>query len=265
MLLKQTLLGSGEPTAFEIINPTGRAGLVLVCDHASNRVPASLNRLGLIEQQLASHIGWDPGAAQVARKLALRLDAPLVLSNYSRLVIDCNRWPSDPESIPKTTAGIAIPGNCDLTEQAAACRRETLFEPYQTAIAALLTNPSQSPRYLLSIHSFTPSLAGSDRPWFIGVCYRLNVELARRWLNILNSRVQQQPASDSHSEADGLVGDNKPYAVEANCDYTIPVQGESRGIPSIMLELRQDKIQDEIAAQTWSDLIAESWLALLQQ
>jgi predicted N-formylglutamate amidohydrolase len=265
MLLMLSLLSPDEPPPFELINPGGQGGLLLVCDHASNRIPASLNKLGMTEQLLTSHIGWDPGAAQVARKLSLRLDAPLILSNYSRLVIDCNRWPSDPESIPQASAGIAIPGNCDLTEQAAACRRKMLFEPYQEAIAALVTNPPQLPRLLLSIHSFAPSLAGIDRPWSIGVCYRLDVELARRWLDILNTRIKPQSASDSSGGLDGLVGDNKPYEVEADCDYTIPVQGESRGIPSIMLELRQDKIQDEMSAQAWSDLIAESWLALLQQ
>jgi len=265
MTLTRSLLSPEEPAAFEVINTDAQGELVLVCDHASNRVPTSLNQLGLTEELLSSHIGWDPGAALVARKLSFRLDAPLILSNYSRLVIDCNRWPSDPQSIPQISAGVTIPGNGDLTEREAVCRYETLFDPYHTAITKLLTKSSNQPRYLLSIHSFTPSLAGIDRPWSIGVCYRLNVELAKRWLEILKSEMKPGSAGGSEDSVEGLIGDNKPYEIEAGCDYTIPVQGESRGIPSIMLELRQDKIQNEKSIQKWSNLLAESWLALLQQ
>jgi predicted N-formylglutamate amidohydrolase len=85
------LLGSDEPPPVELVNDGGRSSAVLVCDHASNRVPQQLGTLGLDAAQLADHIGWDPGAAEVARRLSTLLDAPLVLSGYSRLVIDCNR------------------------------------------------------------------------------------------------------------------------------------------------------------------------------
>ena len=125
-----------------------------------------------------------------------------------------------------------------------------------------MTSPRETPRDLLSIHSFTHSLAGIDRPWSIGVCYRLDAQLARSWCDALISRINLAPAGTSSNGVDGLVGDNEPYEIEVNCDYTIPVQGESRGIPSIMLELRQDKVQDEPGVQAWSDLIAESWLDL---
>lgn len=100
-----TLLGADDPKPFELVNSEGRSELVLFCDHASNRVPASLNNLGLSDEQLASHIGWDPGAALLARALSVRLDAPLLLSNYSRLVIDCNRHPTAADSIPTTSDG----------------------------------------------------------------------------------------------------------------------------------------------------------------
>jgi len=262
MALDQDLLGSNEPAPFEVVNPNGQGNLVLVCDHASNRVPASLNSLGLTEQELASHIGWDPGAARVARKLAAHFDAPLLLSNYSRLVIDCNRWPSDSESIPDISGGIVIPGNTGLTEQEGDCRRQLLFEPYQMAVATLLTRPTQQPRLLLSIHSFASSLGGIDRPWSIGVCYRHNVELAQRWIEVIKDRIRESTIGNLPGGAGKLVGDNQPYEIEADCDYTIPVQGESRGIPSIMLELRQDEIEDEKGVLEWSDIIAESWLTL---
>ncbi len=112
---KSSLLASSEPPVFELVNPGGGSSAVLVCDHASNRVPASLGRLGLEPHQLADHIGWDPGAAEVARRLSVQLDAPLLLSGYSRLVIDCNRPPHSEESIPEQSAGVPVPGNRGLT------------------------------------------------------------------------------------------------------------------------------------------------------
>jgi len=242
-----TLLSTDEPAPFELVNAGGQSDLLLVCDHASNRIPASLGTLGLSAMQLASHIGWDPGAADVARKLSVRLDAPLLLSNYSRLVIDCNRWPDDPNSIPAYSAGIAIPGNANLVKEAALNRRRCLFDPYQDTIAAWLSKPEKKIHCLLSIHSFTPSLGGIDRPWSIGVCYRLHAPLAKQWQSALRARTDEP------------VGDNEPYEVEEDVDYTIPVQGERRGIPSIMLEIRQDQIEDDAAAQRWSNLIAECW------
>lgn len=221
-----------------------------MCDHASNRVPSRLANLGLSEQQLASHIGWDPGAALLARELSARLDAPLLLSNYSRLVIDCNRAPTRFDFIPVSSAGITIPGNASIASQEALQRRHTLFDPYQQAVGKLLDSRVGRKTLLLSIHSFTPSLNGLDRPWTIGVCYRNDVAWAKTWLAALRARVSDP------------VGDNEPYFIELESDYTIPVQGESRGIPSIMLEVRQDTLQDTSAAKRWSDIIAQSFLSM---
>ncbi|MSR10548.1 MAG: N-formylglutamate amidohydrolase [Gammaproteobacteria bacterium] len=260
MIATQTLLGENEPAPFELINAGGRSNLVLVCDHASNRVPARLANLGLTEAQLNSHIGWDSGAAAVSRILSACLDAPLLLSNYSRLVIDCNRWLIAADSIPQSSGGVLIPGNGVLSEGEGLVRRLTLFEPYQAEIAALLSNAAPQ-CVLLSIHSFTPSLFGVDRPWSIGVCYRKDQELARRWLAALRVNIKGKFGNNSAE----LVGDNEPYSIEEGCDYTIPVQGESRGIPSIMLEIRQDKIQDPAGVQLWSDIIAEAWLSMQDQ
>lgn len=257
MTAVQALLGADEPAPFEIVNAGGHSKLVLVCDHASNRVPARLGNLGLTELQLASHIGWDAGAAAVARNLSASLDAPLVLSSYSRLVIDCNRWPIAVDSIPETSFGITIPGNAALTEDEKFSRRLTLFEPYQEEISELLSNAAPKCT-LLSIHSFTPSLFGIDRPWSIGVCYRNDTVLAQRWLQRLQDSIGSRFADISAE----LIGNNEPYAIEAGCDYTIPVQGESCDIPSIMLEIRQDKIQDQAGVQVWSDIIAEAWLSI---
>lgn len=257
MTTAQPLLGDDEPFPYEIVNAGRQGKLLLVCDHASNRVPARLGNLGLTAEELASHIGWDPGAAAVSRKLSARLDAPLVLSNYSRLVIDCNRWPIAADSIPLASGGVVIPGNASLTEEEKFSRRLTLFEPYQAEISALLSAAAPQ-SILLSIHSFTPSLFGVDRPWSIGVCYRKDQRLGQRWHSALQAIIGNR-ITNSAAEP---IGDNEPYAIEEGSDYTIPVQGESCDIPSIMLEIRQDKIQDQAGVQLWSDIIAEAWLSM---
>lgn len=246
--MTDVLLDSSEPGPFELIRPDGRSPIVLVCDHASNRIPASLNNLRLSTESLLSHIAWDPGAAGLARKLSAKLDAPLLLSNYSRLVIDCNRPPHHPQSIASDSAGIAVPGNIAISEHEAALRQRILFDPYQQAIARVLDRRSPGSCRLLSIHSFTPCLNGRDRPWSIGVCYRNEHTWAKAMLTALQLRI------------DDRVGDNEPYAVESGCDYTIPEQGEKRGMPSLMLELRQDKLAHEDELTLWCDIIAASCL-----
>lgn len=245
--LTKSLLGANEPGPFELIRPTGRSDIVLVCDHASNRIPERLHNLGLGQDAIDSHIAWDIGAAELARQLSSRLDATLILSNYSRLVIDCNRAPGSAESIVARSAGVMVPGNIHIDKQEAARRRHTLFEPYQMAIASILSRRDPNSARLLSIHSFTPVLDGVGRPWSIGVCYEQSHDWARQMLTGLRTRL--------HAE-DGLVGDNQPYDVDSDIDYTLPRQGQKSGIACLMLELRQDKLADTAMVKHWSDVIA---------
>jgi predicted N-formylglutamate amidohydrolase len=225
------LLGPDDPPAFELVNADGRSSAVLVCDHASNRVPQRLGNLGLDAAQLTEHIAWDPGAAEVARLLSEQLDAPLVLSGYSRLVIDCNRPLHNAESIAEQSAGILVPGNRGLSPIQRDSRINTLFRPYHDAIDRLLDERCHQPCLLLSIHSFTPVLNGQPRPWHIGVSSWHDPRFATLLLGALSRR------------GDIIVGDNQPYPIEEDVDYTLPVHGEARGIPSVMIEIRQDAIR----------------------
>jgi predicted N-formylglutamate amidohydrolase len=241
------LLGPDEPAAVEIINADGCSSAVLVCDHASNRVPKRLSMLGLDASQLADHIGWDPGAANVARYLSADLDAPLVLSGYSRLVIDCNRPLRSAESIPEQSAGVTIPGNRGLSPDERAIRINALYRPYHCTIGRLLDARSQRPTFLLNIHSFTPILNGSSRPWHIGVSHGHNRELSVLMRGAL-----------AHS-GDFTIGDNEPYPIEDEIDYTIPKHGEGRGLPSVMIEIRQDRILTQADVATWATRLAEAY------
>lgn len=242
-----TPLGFDEPPAIETINTDGSGNAVLVCDHASNRVPERLGTLGLAPDLLADHIGWDPGAADVARRLATHLDSPLVTSGYSRLVIDCNRPLGHAESIAERSAGVSIPGNLELSPLERSKRVDALFRPYHDAIAALLDRRSHRPTLLISIHSFTPVLNGQPRPWHIGVSHWRDQRLASLLLGALRRT------------GDLTVGDNEPYPIDNGIDYTIPLHGHGRGLPSVMIEIRQDAIRTAAGAAAWAARLAAAY------
>jgi predicted N-formylglutamate amidohydrolase len=244
------LLAADEPAAFEMVNNEGKSSLVLVCDHASNCVPRSLDNLGLTPAQLDDHIGWDPGAAAVARLLSQLLDAPLILSGYSRLVIDCNRPLHSAQLIPAQSAGVLVPRNQQLAIEDRNRRINELFIPYHSAITELLEAREQRATILLSIHSFTPVLQEQQRPWQIGVSHWRNDRLAALLIAALKK-------SDSI-----VVGDNQPYAIDTEFDYAIPIHGEGRGLPSAMIEIRQDGVRTPEGITAWANTIAQAYRAI---
>jgi predicted N-formylglutamate amidohydrolase len=251
-LPKQTLLGPGEPPAYEIVNPGGASAAFLICDHASNRIPRRLGTLGLTETQHADHIAWDPGAADMARRLSALLDAPLVLSGYSRLVIDCNRPLDSTQLTAPVSGGVTVPGNAAVTAEDRAARLNELHRPYHRAITAMLEARAGRPTLLLSIHSFTPELDDGPRPWRIAIAYGADDRLARLLIPALR--------------ADGtVVGDNQPYSVSAWSDYSIPVHGEARGIPHVLVETRQDGIRTPETAAIWAEKLADAYLSIEAQ
>jgi predicted N-formylglutamate amidohydrolase len=241
----EPLLASGEPPAYEVVNAGGAGSAFLVCDHASNLVPRSLRNLGLEPARLAEHIAWDPGAAEVSRRLSGRLDAPLLLTAYSRLVIDCNRPLDSRESITEQSAGVTVPGNLGLTAGDRALRIDGLFRPYHEAIARLLDRRAGRPSLLLSIHSFTPELDGQRRPWDVAISYGRDRRLAALMLDVLKA------------DANLVVGDNEPYPVDDAIDYTIPAHGEGRGLPNVLIEIRQDGVATPAGAAAWAMRLAK--------
>lgn len=243
----ESLLAEDEPPAFEIVNASGASRLVLVCDHASNRVPRCLGNLGLTFEQLDDHIGWDPGAADVARLLSQNLDAPLILSGYSRLVIDCNRPLQSSQSIPEQSAGVLVPRNKNISDQERALRVNDLFAPYHNAINQLLSCRQDRETLLLSIHSFTPNLNGEQRPWNIGISYWRDDRFAKLLIKMLKK------------SGDIVVGDNEPYAIDVDFDYAVPVHGEGRGLKSAMIEIRQDGIRTAEGVAAWAARITQAY------
>lgn len=240
------MLSAHEPGPFEIVHAAGRSRVLICCDHASRRIPSALGSLGVSEADRATHIGWDIGAAEVARRLSSLLDATLVLSGYSRLVVDCNRPPQVPSAIPTLSGGVRIPGNEGLDDAARALRVETFHRPYHAAISAALEArlaAGHAP-VLLSIHSFTPALHGEQRPWPIALLYGRDGRLAHRFRDALRR------------DATLLVGDNEPYRVSDDSDFTVPVHGERRGILHTAFEIRQDGVERDDDAHRWAERIA---------
>ncbi|WP_240905951.1 N-formylglutamate amidohydrolase [Thiorhodococcus mannitoliphagus] len=240
------LLDPDEPPPFEVVNPGGAANLLLVCDHASNRLPRRLGSLGLTPEQLEQHIAWDPGAAAVARGLAARLDAPLILGGYSRLAIDLNRPLESPDLIAAQSAGIPIPGNQGLRPEARTARIAALFLPYHRAIAQWLDAHPDPARQLISVHSFTPRFVGQSRPWPVGLAYGRDPRLAQQLRHVLAR------------QSDLLVGDNQPYAIEDAHDFTLPTHAERRGMPHVMVEIRQDGLQRPAQIADWVERLAQA-------
>jgi predicted N-formylglutamate amidohydrolase len=249
------LLDVDEPPAFEVVEGGGGSELVLLCDHASNRIPRSLGTLGLSKQELARHIAWDIGAAGLARALSHRLGAWLCLQGYSRLVIDCNRRLDRPESIPASSEDTRIPGNETLSPEAATLRAAEIFEPYHARIREELDRRRAERRraVLVLVHSFTPVFRGTSRPWHAGVLHHADSRLA---LHVLR-RLRAEPGL--------VVGDNEPYAVTAHSDYGIVEHAEKRELLHVELEVRQDLIETPGGQEAWAERLARVLVAAVAE
>ena len=240
------LLGSQDVPPVHENNGAGRSPFLLTSDHYGRAIPRILGDLGLPASELERHIAWDIGIAGVAEALSKQLGAHLIAQRYSRLVIDCNRPPDAPGSIPRISEATTIPANEALGRDAAELRRHAIFGPYHRRIAEIIDARLREdvPTVLVSLHSFTPVYAGIARPWHIGTLYQRDTRLPQLLLKLLRG------------EGDLVVGDNEPYAVSDETDYTIPVHGEARGLMNTGIEIRQDLIADQAGQQQWADRLA---------
>lgn len=240
------LLSAEDVPPVHEFNAEGRSPYLLTCDHYGRLIPRRLGDLGLPESERKRHIGWDIGIAGVAEALSRHLDAHLIVQRYSRLVIDCNRPPHVASSIPRISEATTIPGNEGISREAAAIRRAQIFDPYHRRIDEIIDRRGGAgrPTVLIALHSFTPVYAGIARPWHIGTLYHRDTHLPPLLLKLLRA------------EGDLVVGDNEPYAVSDETDYTIPVHGEARGLMNTGIEIRQDLISDPAGEQAWAERLA---------
>jgi predicted N-formylglutamate amidohydrolase len=243
-----TLLAPDEPPPFIEVGRQGRSNFVIVVDHAGARIPRRLQDLGLPASELRRHIAWDIGALSVARQAAAALDAALVAQNYSRLVIDCNRDPGVASSIPRVSESIEIPGNIGLSEAEAAARRVEIFDPYHNHVRALLDERAAAGRFtiLVAQHTMTNVYHGVGREMHAAVLYNRD----RRFAGLVLDSLRR--------EAGLVIGDNEPYFVSDETDYTIPRHGEARGLPHVEIEIRQDLVSDEAGQTEWAQRITRA-------
>lgn len=248
------LLGPDDAPPVFVVNPASGSPNLLICDHAGRRIPRRLGDLGLAAEAFERHVAWDIGALDVARRLSAALDAPLVHSVYSRLVVDVNRRPDHPTAMAEVSDGCAALGNCNLSAASRAARVAELHEPYHAAIEARLRAiqvAGKTPA-LVSIHSFTPVFQGVARPWQVGVLWNRDGRLAAPLMAGLRARGVE-------------VGDNQPYSArtgEGN-GYTVPRHAEPAGLPHVLIEIRQNLIAAEAGVAEWAALLGAVLAPLL--
>lgn len=229
-----------------VTNPSGTSPYVLTCDHASNFMPEGFGTLGLPAEDFERHIAWDPGALAVARGMAEALDATLIETGVSRLVIDCNRPLDAHNLIPETSETTTIPGNAGLSESERQARIELAWRPFHDTVAATVEARQAAGREtrLVSVHSFTPVYFGKQRPWHIGIIHDGDERIAAPLLRALNG------------VAGIVVGDNEPYSPADLVYFTLEKHARSRGLACAMIEIRNDAIATGADQARWARLLA---------
>lgn len=247
------LLSPSDPEPVALINAGGVSPFVLSCEHAGRAIPEKLGDLGISSTEMDRHIAYDIGAEGLSMRLSNLLDAPLIVQRYSRLVIDCNRPLEAPDCMPKVSDGTVVPVNAGLTDEVRFRRFSEIHQPFHQALARLLDRRRERgiPTVLIAVHSFTPQLLGGPvRQWEIGALSNRDSRFALRFLDVL--RMAHPSVVAAH---------NQPYFVDDASDYTIPIHGEQRGLPHLLLEIRNDLIERSEQQTHWARLIANMLVA----
>lgn len=235
-----------DDAAFEAIDGDASKGLVLLADHATNRLPQRYGRLGLLPGAFERHIAYDIGIEGLTRGLAKRLGVPAVMSRFSRLLIDPNRGEDDPTLVMKISDGAIVPGNHPITEEEWNHRLDTFHRPYHGAVAEMIGRVAAAggrAPLVISLHSFTPAWKGQPRPWEITVLWD-------------NDHRAVRPLLDALAALEGVtVGDNEPYDGALRGD-TMFRHCMTSGIPHALIEVRQDEIGDDAGIERWADRLA---------
>jgi len=245
-------ISAASPWPVETIEGAVESGVLLLCDHASNAVPPDLGDLGLPPTEFQRHIAYDIGAAGVTRSLARRLNAPAVLTRFSRLIIDPNRGRDDPTLVMRLSDGAVVPGNARITDEEVQERIRRFYDPYDAAVSAAIGRAMAAghPPVIVTIHSFTPIWRGWPRPWHVGILWDADARYAVPLIEALRAE-------------DGLVvGDNEPYDGALLGD-TVDRHATRRGLASALVEIRQDLIASEAGQEEWAERFARLLTPLL--
>lgn len=216
--------------AYEVFNGTGRGGALILCEHASHRIPHRYGNLGLAPKDCQSHAAWDPGARSVALALSHALDAPLVASRVSRLVYDCNRPPEAASAMPEKSELIDVPGNTGLSRDQRDEREMTVYQPFCDAVTRLVDARKEAglQTVLITMHSFTPIYYGTPRAVEIGILHDNDSRMADAMLD--------QAAALPHRRVER----NAPYGPQDGVTHSLQLHGIRHGLANVMIEVRND-------------------------
>jgi len=233
---------TAQDSAAEVIHPEGGAPICLVCEHASARIPAVLDDLGLAPEDRYSHAAWDIGARDLAVALAQKLDAPLVAAGVSRLVYDCNRPPEAPDSIPARSELVEVPGNADLSNDDRQARVASVYRPFRDMLCRKL-DQFEKPPIMVTLHSFTPEWFGVPR----------NVELGL--LHDNDDRLAKAMLAEAPHDLDTRL--NAPYDASDGVTHTLREHAVPRGLHNVMVEIRNDLISDSTGIARFADILGD--------
>jgi predicted N-formylglutamate amidohydrolase len=226
--------GKTETAAFPPVveNASAKGRAVIVCEHASNHIPAAWGDLGLSPDQRRAHIAWDPGALGLARGLARHLDAVLIHAPVSRLIYDCNRAPDMGGAMPARSEIHDIPGNAAITAEERAARTAAIYVPFHDGLHALLMDRIARGLHpaLITIHSFTPVYFGKPRAVEFGVIHDADDALPRAILAEALARTTLRAEL------------NEPYSAKDDVTHTLRLHATPYALPNAMLEIRNDLI-----------------------
>lgn len=246
------LLREGDPAPYTILNPHGKAKCIIVCDHAGVAVPKKLGLLGLEPEDFGKHYCYDIGARSVSEHLSQLLDAPAILNNYSRAVVDTNRPVDHPTAFVLTGEGKPIPGNQSLTDMDRKCRTDEIYTPFHDQLTRMIDDSLAQGvvPLLIAVHSFTPQFFKQVRPW----------EFAVLWVQ---DHRPVNPLLTFFREKGFTVGDNQPYDARAMHGTTPNRHGDDRLIPNTLIEIRHDLIRTEEGCAAWAEMLNDAYRQIL--
>ncbi|WP_275783603.1 N-formylglutamate amidohydrolase [Pararhizobium gei] len=252
------LLSEADGLPVAVDNPDAEGLVLLVCEHASRRLPEKYGTLGLSPEALSSHIAWDPGALAVSRLLSVSLDATLIHQRFSRLVYDCNRPPEAEAAMPAVSEIFDIPGNSAISHDERRARTEALYQPFRDKLSSFIAERKQAgrPPVLVTMHSFTPVYHGLQREVEIGILHDEDTRLADAMLAAAGKNKKY------------IVRRNEPYGPADGVTHTLIEHGLKNGLPNVMIEVRNDLISNDggqrVMADYLTDLLGESLKELSQ-
>lgn len=249
----ESLLSDCDPVHVE--NKDGLSPVVIICEHAGRLLPKEYGLLGISEESMASHIAWDIGAASLSTLLAQRLNAPLIMQRYSRLFFDCNRSLNASDAMVTMSDNVSIPGNKDLSNEDRCARHALVYQPFFEAINGILDRrvADKRPSIIISIHSFTGLYKGERRNLDFGI------------IHDSDSRLADAIISGANDDSGYLYARNEPYSSKDGVTHTLLVHGIKRGIPNVMLEVRNDLIDNLDGQENWAERLAGLIKAAIQK